>query len=58
MREINIQNDDTRKNAIVSVKTLTKGEKSLLPTAGFLLPGGDSVTKYIQSLLIEEVQNG
>ena len=61
---IRIENADTRDTAIVEVKTVNKGVKSLMPivnSPGKKLKGKESTVEYVydgQSLLIEEVQNG
>lgn len=60
---VTIKNEDSRENAIVVVKTLNKGVKSLLPIAnpGSELMGGESKELYVhdgQSVIIEEVKNG
>lgn len=60
---IKIQNEDSRENAVVIVKTLGRQQKSVLPSRsdGIELKGGESTELYVydgQSLLVEELKNG
>lgn len=61
---IKVTNEDSRKTAIVEVRTVNKGVMSFMPIVnrpGTLLPGGDSADVYVhdgQSILVEEIQNG
>lgn len=61
---IKITNEDIRENAIVEVRTVNSGVKSVLPITnrpGQQLKGGESLTQLVhstQSLIVEEIQNG